>query len=195
MNRIVQAAAAEFMRCGFAGTTTAAIARKADVTEAQLFRYFGSKSNLFRESVFKPIDQHLQNFTNEHPPDFGEAAAVRRMTNLYTTELQRFISAHSEMFTSLVVAQTYDSAAGHGVSQINSLRTFFDHAASLMRARLKGTPKVDPDLLVRVTFGAVLANVMFRDWIFPPGLANDEQITAAVNAFVMEGVGANSTKD
>src|SRR6516165_1028616 len=58
LNRIVQAATAEVKRSGYAGTTTAAIAAKADVTEAQLFRYFGSKSNLFRETIFEPIDRH-----------------------------------------------------------------------------------------------------------------------------------------
>jgi AcrR family transcriptional regulator len=54
--RILKAAAAEFRRAGYIGATTAAIAQKADVTEAQLFRYFGSKSNLFREAIFRPLD-------------------------------------------------------------------------------------------------------------------------------------------
>ena len=38
MNRIVKAATREFGRHGFAGATTAAIARNADVTETQLFQ-------------------------------------------------------------------------------------------------------------------------------------------------------------
>lgn len=32
---------------------------------------------------------------------------------------------------------------------------------------------------------------MFKDWIFPPGLTSDSQITAAVNDFIKEGVQAN----
>jgi len=126
LNRILQAAAEEFKRYGFAGATTAAIARKADVTEAQLFRYFGSKSSLFRETIFKPLDWHLSNFVNEHLGELGKEANIRAMTTLYTTELQRFISKHSQMLTSLVVAQTYDSGSAHGVGEADSLRTFFD---------------------------------------------------------------------
>jgi hypothetical protein len=47
---------------------------------------------------------------------------------------------------------------------------------------------------VRVSFVAVLACVMFKDWIFPPGMASDEEITAAINDFVMEGIRVNFDK-
>lgn len=195
LNRIVRAATGEFQRRGFAGTTTAAIARKADVTEAQLFRYFGSKSNLFRETVFKPLDQHFLQFIETHLPDGEDAADLLKRTRLYTTELQRFIGENSQMFASLVVAQTYDAGTTHGVGQINSLSAYFDRAASMMSKRLKGQPRVDPRLLVRLAFASVLASVMFRDWIFPSGLARDEDIDAATIEFMLEGIGTNSSHD
>jgi AcrR family transcriptional regulator len=195
LNRIVQAAGEEFKRNGYAGTTTATIARKADVTEAQLFRYFGSKSNLFRDTIFKPIDQHFLNFTNRESAESGKVAGSRELTARYTSELQHFIRENSRMLTSLVVAQTYDSGTAHGVGGIDSLETFFSHTASTMSKRLKKKPKVDPRLLVRLTFVSVLASVMFRDWIFPPGLASDEEIEAAINEFVMEGISVNSGDD
>jgi len=190
LNRIVQAAREEFNRSGFAGATTAAIARKAEVTEAQLFRYFGSKSNLFRETIFKPVDQHFIRFINRHLPEMHNAGSVAERTDLYATELQSFISENSAMLASLALAQTYDAGAAQ-VTGINSLHTYFDRAATLMTARLKDRAKVDPRLTVRVTFGAVLASVMFREWLFPPGLASDEDIKAAVNDFIKEGVRSN----
>ncbi len=192
LGRIVQAASDEFKRRGFAGTTTATIARKADVTEAQLFRYFGSKSNLFRETIFKPINQHFQSFINAHMPD-GSQEMRRELSRQYILELQRFIAEHSEMLTSLVVAQTYDEGTAHGVGQIDSVRTYFERGTAAMNMRLKGSKAwVDPKLLVRVTFVTVLGCVMFKDWIFPRGLASDDEINSAVNAFIVEGIGANS---
>jgi AcrR family transcriptional regulator len=187
--RIVQAAREAFQRSGFAGATTAAIARNADVTEAQLFRYFGSKANLFRETIFKPIDQHFLRFLTQHMPQIRKAASVAAMTDLYATELQRFIRENSGILASLVVAQTYES--GTAQPAIDSLHTYFDRCAALMSERLKGRTKVDPRLTVRVVFGAVLASVMFKDWIFPPGLATEADITAAVNDFIKEGSHAN----
>jgi AcrR family transcriptional regulator len=194
LNRIVQAATEEFKRNGYTGTTTAQVARKADVTEAQLFRYFGSKSNLFRETIFKPIDRHFLNFINKHPPVRQPGTSARAMTTLYTTELQRFISEHSEMLTSLLVAQTYESPDQQAASGINSLRAYFDHGAAMMRARIEGKPRVNPDLLVRVTFVTVLASIMFKSWVFPGNLASDEEITSAINDFVMDGINANSRR-
>lgn len=189
-NRILQAAGDEFRRCGFSGATTAAIARQADVTEAQLFRYFGSKAELFREAIFKPLDEQLSNFVATHlQPDSAES--VREQSALYIDELQRFVSENSEMLTSLIVAQTYDHATAQGVSAIASLGEYFDRGAAAMTARLVGPAKVPPPLMVRVSFAAVLACTMFKDWIFPPGLADEAEIHAAVKDFVREGIGAN----
>lgn len=189
-NRILLAAGEEFRRSGYAGATTAAIARQAEVTEAQLFRYFASKAELFRETIFKPLDQQLSNFVSTHMLDEG-AESVRENSALYIDELQRFISENSEMLTSLVVAQAYDAGSAQGVSAIGSLDEYFARGASVMSQRLKGDYKVAPKLMVRVSFAAVLACVMFKDWIFPPGLASEEEIRAAINDFVREGIGAN----
>jgi AcrR family transcriptional regulator len=194
LNRIVQAAAVEFKRCGYAGTTTAAIARKAQVTEAQLFRYFESKSYLFRETIFKPLDQHFLKFVNKHMPNFNEAASVREMTRRYTLELQRFIGEHAEVLKSVVVAQRHDPATLQGAAEIDSLRAYFDRCASITSERIKVRPRIDPRLTVRVSFVAVLGCVLFKDWIFPSRLANEQEITAAIGDFVMGGVAASSSK-
>jgi AcrR family transcriptional regulator len=187
LNRIVQAAAEEFRRRGFTGATTAAIARRAEVTEAQLFRYFGSKSNLFRETIFKPLDQHFLGFVGKHALGARGAGASRRMANLYTTELQGFIRENSSMLRS-VIAQMYESGSPQGLAEIKSLGAFFDHGAAIRAKRTKGKPKTDPRLTVRISFVTVLACVLFRDWIFPSGLASDKDIEAAINTFVIEAI-------
>lgn len=191
MNRILQAAAEEFKRVGYTGATTAAIARKAGVTEAQLYRYFGSKSDLFRETIFKPLDEQLLSFTDEHVPDRDDISSYRSQSALYIEQLQRFIGENVDMITSLIVAQTYEPDAAHGVAAISSLGKYFERGASIMTSTAGGEPEVDPKLMVRVSFAAVLACVMFKDWIFPPGLASDEEIKAATNAFVLEGISVN----
>jgi hypothetical protein len=98
------------------------------------------------------------------------------------------------MLTSLLVAQTYESPDQQAASGINSLRAYFDHGAAMMRARIKGKPRVNPDLLVRVTFVTVLASIMFKSWVFPGNLASDEEITSAINDFVMDGINTNSRR-
>lgn len=192
LNRIVQAATGEFKRYGFAGATTASIARKAEVTEAQLFRYFGSKSNLFRETIFKPLDQLLSNFIDRHLQSESRAPLqVMADLNTYVEEFQQFITEHAGMLTSLVVAQIYDHGDAQGVGEINSLRTFFERGSTELTITLGDDAQVDPRLLVRLSFVTVLAAILFRNWIFPPALADEKDIRDAINHFIMHGFGMN----
>ena len=189
--RIVRAASAEFSRHGFAGTTTASVARKADVTEAQLFRYFGSKANLFRETIFKPLDRHFLKFIKQNLIDLEKDASIKAVTHRYTAQLQRFIAKHSGALASMALAQTYDSSPAGNTSQIESLRTYFDHCVAITSARMPVNPKINLELLVRVSFVSVLGCVLFKDWVFPPDVGADEEITAAVSDFVLAGIAAS----
>jgi AcrR family transcriptional regulator len=192
MDRLINAAADEFKRSGFAGATTAAIARNAEVSEAQLFRYFGSKTDLFREAIFKPLNEHFFEFNAKHLAAVAGPGDIGHRRRLYITELQRFIGEHSKMLMSLLVAETYAPGSTQGVGGIDSLQTYFGRGAAMMSGRIDKDPKVDPRLMVRVSFAAVLGCVMFKDLIFPPGLASDDEISAAIIDFLIDGISANS---
>jgi AcrR family transcriptional regulator len=192
MNRIVNAATREFARHGFAGATTAAIARSADVTETQLFRYFDSKAKLFHETIFKPLDEHFERFNDQHPTD-SRSPHLRENAYLYISQLQSFIGEHAEMLKSLIVAQVYDDDIAQSMRQIGSLDRYFSRGEAVMM-KTSRQPRVDPKLLVRVSFFAVLAAVIFKNWIFPPGMASDAEIRDAINDFVWEGASINLKK-
>jgi hypothetical protein len=36
--------------------------------------------------------------------------------------------------------------------------------------------------------------MLFKDWIFPDGLASDQEISEALKAFVMDGIDANGDR-
>ncbi len=192
MERLVTAAREEFKRSGFVGATTATIARNAEVTEAQLFRYFDSKADLFREAVFEPLNKHFSEFSAQHPTDTQAVENIRENARLYIAELQQFLDEHSKLLLSLVVAQLFTSGSLQGVGEIESLRHYFERGAATMSSRVEKNPRVDPKLLVRVSFAAVLGCVLFKDWIFPEGLAGDEEIKSAVIDFVIDGISINT---
>lgn len=188
--RIVAAATEAFRTQSYAEATTASIARRAEVTEAQLFRSFGSKANLFRETTFKALEQHFQDFMNRYMPDGRRPDAFGEMGGSYTTDLQRFIRENMGMITAVVAAQLAERGAAPA-GEVKSLTPYFERGASILSMWTGDAPKVAPELMVRVSFAAVLASVLFKDWLFPPGLASDEAIGAAINDFVMEGLSAN----
>ena len=195
VDRILRAAADEFGTCGFSGATTATIARNAEVTQAQLFRHFASKTDLFREAIFKPLDQHFLGFQSRLLTDAIGTATPRDQSLLYITELQQFLGEHSKMLLSLVVAQTYQPGDTQGMSEIDSVQTYFARGAALMRSRTVASPKVNPDLMVRVSFAAVLACIVFKQWLFPAGMASENEIRAAINHFVLDGINANPIRN
>jgi AcrR family transcriptional regulator len=192
MDRLMQAAGAEFKRHGYGGATTAAIARRANVTEAQLFRYFSSKAELFRAAVFQPLNNHFIEFNARHQAAVDRVNSDTDMAHLYIAELQHFIAQHSQLLLSLVVAQTYTPRSTRGVAGIDSLEAYFKRGAAMMTRRMAATPRVDPRLMVRVSFAAVLACVVFKDWLFPRGLASEAEISAAIQDFVLDGINANT---
>lgn len=196
MERLVTAAREEFKRSGYVGATTAVIARNAEVTEAQLFRYFDSKADLFREAVFEPLDKHFSEFNARYPAIAVNDENIREHARLYITELQQFLDEHSKLLLSLVVSQLFTSGGvqgtnGQGVGEIESLRHYFERGAATMSNRVETNAPVDPKLLVRVSFAAVLGCVLFKDWIFPKGLASEKDISSAIIDFVIDGISVN----
>lgn len=189
--RLLLAAREAFRQFGFVGATTAAIARSAEVTEAQLFRYFPSKADLFREAVFEPLSNHIAEFNERHPIGVADIGDFRQQTHLYIDELRQFLDEHSKLLLSLIVAQLFTSGSMKGVAEIDSLRHYFEQGAALMSKRVSRNAKVDPQLLVRVSFAAVLGCVIFKDWIFPPGFDDEKAISAAIVDFVIDGIRVN----
>jgi AcrR family transcriptional regulator len=190
-DRILEAAAEEFELSGYSGATTAAIARRAEVTEAQIFRFHASKQDLFRAAIFTPLNRHFADFQARTVADPEAGRDGHDLARAYIGELQEFMARHSRMFLSLVVANAYSPGATGGIDALDGLQAYFDKGKAMMTARVGESPRVSPELMVRVSFAAVLANLMFRDWLFPPGLAGEDEIREAIAAFVIEGIEAN----
>jgi len=195
MDLILAAAEAEFKQNGFTLATTAAIAARADVTEAQLFRYFGSKAELFREAIFKPLNRHFDAFHARLANAPMTEASFREQARDYIRDLQAFLGDHARMFLSLMVAQTFSPDSFGESGGIDSLSSYFDRGATTMASRvdMAGVPaRVEPRLMVRVSFAAVLGCILFNDWMFPPGSAKEDEISAAIIDFVLDGIAANA---
>ena len=185
---LVAAAREEFGRCGYMGATTAAIARKADVTETQLFRHFPSKADLFRAAVFEPLAEHFEQFNLRHPIPTGADAGDRELAHLYVGELQELLDEHSKLLLSLVVAQIFQTGDLKHFDPVDSLEEYFTVGAKLMSHRLDKASGVEPELLARVSFAGLMGCVLFKDWFIPPGLGSEKQVNSAVVKFMLEGI-------
>lgn len=177
---ILDAARAEFDERGPSGATTAAIARRAGVTEAQLFRYYPTKAALFREAVFRALNAHFTQFRDAQQPF---AVADRRAAADYIAELTAFLRANRQLMVALLTSQAF--AGGEDSGPIEALSDYFAAGAA---ARTQRFGEADHHLAVRVSFAAALGAVVFHDWLFPPGTASDDAISKAYTDFILNGL-------
>lgn len=192
IDRIIDAAFLEFGENGYSSTTTAAIARRAEVAEALIFTHFGSKATLFRKAVFKPLDDHFSNFIATHTFEEGDEAGRLKESRAFVSDLARFIRQHSGMFKSLVVNDAY-ARDGDGASGMRGLQDYFEKMSAIEEVKLIGRPRVPPRLISRISFASILACILFDDWLFPEGVA-DEEVHEALCDFIMEGLNVNPGK-
>ncbi len=187
--RLLRASREEFEICGYSEARTAAIAKRAKVTEAQLFRYFPSKSDLFRNAVFEPLNEHFSIFIEQHLSKQEEGASFREVERLYTAEFQQFLDKNARLLLSALVAETYSPDHNTGLGGIDSLQTYFERAAAMMSKRLGDDAELDPAIMVRVCFAATLGCVLFKDWLFSGTGKDREQVDRAITEFILDGVG------
>jgi AcrR family transcriptional regulator len=187
VDRIVDAASTEFGENGYAQTTTAAIARRADVAEALIFNHFGNKANLFRKAVFKPLDDHFSNFvaTHSHFDDTDRA----RESRAFVSDLVTFVRQRSGIFKSLVVNEAFASDEGSGA--LRGLQDYFDKMSAIEEARMVEPQKVPPRLISRLSFAAILGYILCEQWLIPDAMASDKEVHEAMCDFIMEGLSIN----
>jgi AcrR family transcriptional regulator len=189
---LIEAACDEFEHNGYAGAKTAAIARKAGVAEALIFSNFGSKAKLFQDAVFKPLNRQFLDFRAAHGVNAVDKKAMEDGARRYIEELQSFVERHSRTLMSLFVAQLYAPEKLGSLSHIQGLHDYFARASAMATDRLVAAPRIHPRLMSRVSFATIMACIIFRDLLFPKGLATPKEIRAAISDFVMHGLSANA---
>lgn len=192
VDRILEAAFKEFGDKGYSNTTTAAIARRADVAEALIFNHFETKANLYRRAVFKPLDNHFSRFINSHHSYDGPNSA-ENLTEVreFVSDLIGFVRGNSDIFKSLVVNEAYQDGDNDS-SGLRGLQDYFNKMASLEESRLWQRAKVSPHVISRLSFAAILGAIVFDDWLFPVGITSEREIHEGLCDFVMEGLGTNA---
>lgn len=194
LDRLVDAACEEFESNGYTRSKTATIAKKAGVSETLLFKHFGSKANLFHDTIFNPFNQHFAEFKASHPIAEGDSEGRLEITRQYIGEVQEFFSKHSGMLMLLITSQSYESDEVKGIDNIKGLHDYLSTTAKMIESRLEESPDMDPLLTACISFSTIMSCILFKDWLFPKGAADDRTINEAITNFVLGGVNANLIK-
>lgn len=89
---IIKAAREEFAVAGYEGTRVRAIAERAGVNDAMLYRHFKGKEHLFEAAVAEPIEEAVSSIVNRPmpplPPDAGTEEMRERSIAFYVDLLE-----------------------------------------------------------------------------------------------------------
>jgi len=180
VERIIEVASREFRENGFENAKTKIIAEKADVTEAQLFRYFSTKQDLFMVSIFKPLEDDVNVMSGNR----GESAPKIN----YVEMLNQFLDKNANNIALLAYQNYYKDEGDHGDIYNGPLRRYFDFGCELLNERPRQDIRMKPEILVRVSFIARLGCVLFKDMVFPPDIADNNEIRRAIDKFIVDGI-------
>lgn len=179
-----------FAERGYARTTTKDIALRAQSSEVLLFRYFQSKANLFREAVVDPFDNILKDFLAEQTRYVGDEPFAGSQE--FVHRLFDVVSAHKNVLLALVSTRLYETGAPEELVTAGGFKEYFNVAVDRIETELGQMgvePAIAPHISSRISFIAVVATALFRDWIFTDVNIDPERVIVALNQFIISGMG------
>ena len=192
---LLDAAVEEFAAHGYDGARTATIAQRAGVVEPLLFKYFGSKANLFQRSIFENLDRNYNRFVETHAAVAEGGDSWSGQAREYASQQQDFLRKNARMFLSLILHESFDTEGKEGPVELSGLQEFLDKMSRFAANRLDGRADADPNLIARISFASLLACALFQDWLFPAGIADEQKIKSAVIDFVLKGADVHPTDE
>jgi AcrR family transcriptional regulator len=157
---LLDAARSLFAAKGYAGAATRDIAHEAGVSEALLFRHFGTKAQLFERAVIDPI--------NEFISEYVEQWTARPVTHAYVDGFYRLLLEHRDLVLALITAQAYEAIDEvDGASPVSRLLDQLE-AVPGREAEQRGFT-FDVQIATRLVVGMVMAMALLDKWMFPPG--------------------------
>lgn len=157
-----------FAERGFKGTSTRDIAERAGVSEVMIFRHFGTKANLFQESVVEPFTSFMQRYIDDyHSREHGKLSPEEEGRALYTG-LFEVLRAEREALLALMAARQFDDLPDTASAEVE---VAFSQVLALIEEVVATEAEerhfTDFDLVptVRVMFSMVLSAALHGDWM------------------------------
>jgi AcrR family transcriptional regulator len=170
---ILAAAQDEFSEHGYARTTTRAIAGRAGVAEALLFRQFGSKAALFSEVVFGPMRAFMLEW-EKFDAEAGDKHDTEALAKRFVGGLYDLLRTNRGLMVTYFATQVFEPEV---LDEPGDIPTFLeviglmDHMSEKRAAtdkqvsrRTKVTAKVR--VHERINIGSVIAAALFDDLLF-----------------------------
>jgi AcrR family transcriptional regulator len=185
---LLEAAEEMFSGHGYDYCSTKAIAERAGVAEALLFRHFGSKAGLFREAIVDPMVLAMREFF-EQWSGYDDSHTAEDPVREFVETFYGALSRRRGSALALTAASNYSSdvVEDAGAPLADALQAVQQIVAQ--EAERFGYEGLNVPITVRVGVGSVLAASVFRNWLFGHGAdVSDENVIRDLEALMAHGV-------
>lgn len=169
-----------FSANGYAGTSTRQIADQAGVSEALLFRHFGTKAKLFELAMLDPFNEFVSDFMDIWRSQLSNPIPTAVLFRKFMTSLYEMMREHRQLFLALISAQAFDEDAVDDGTTDSELTRQIDRFSEFVEAEATTRPSghLDHRVTFRAIVGMVIALSVLDEWLLPTGdrRPNDEHI-------------------
>ncbi len=178
-----------FVEDGYQGASLRQIAIRADTTQAVLYRYFPSKSDLFEESILRPFEVFVSHLVADWRNSTVPALSTHDLISGFTRSLYDFAATHRGLIMTLLAADAHGEGSATE-TKISFVRTIADVVErALEDAATRGWADIDVEVAVPVTMAMIIATAVLTDWIFPATpRPNRERILAELTRYEIRAI-------
>jgi AcrR family transcriptional regulator len=212
---ILDAAAAEFARAGFAAANINRIAEIAEVSVGSLYKYFGSKENCFLavlEEGFRELETTLGEVLERTDPPLAKIESILRLIPRHSRQHQSVVRLYNELtgegLTPAVAefCHRFETLSARAYTQlvheIQAAQAARAAAPAAVRGRLGSADAADPidpavaaycldNLFMMLQFGYACDYFALRRRLYlgEPAADNDEYVVNQTLRFIRGGLG------
>jgi AcrR family transcriptional regulator len=190
---LLGAARSTFAARGYARASTRDIADAAGVSEALLFRHFGTKANLFERAILDPFHGFMDGYVDGRPGDITDVPPPPEVPSRdYVAPLYDLLSQNRELVMALLAARAYEI----DLAATPELSDALDRLQAVVELELaqRGLEGVDVPVTIRVTFAMIVSLAVFEDWLFPcDNRPSKDRIVDEMVRFMVHGLARDRT--
>jgi len=161
--RVLESAEELFATRGYSGTTTKEIARRAETTEAQIFRVFTSKEELFNAAIMAPFETFMARYADEWLPDPTRGTPQEALRE-FAEDLYALVSEHRQVFSAIVT----NGLVGPQIQPV------FHRLEQVSDAiRVEYGLQWDTPIAARAIVAMISTMAIFEDLLYPPNQRPD----------------------
>lgn len=146
-DKILKASQTVFIKHGYLGTSTKAIAQEADVSEMTLFRKFNSKQNLFETMIKTTLVKHLAGLFEETVENDLKTFVKTVLHNRLET-----VSRHCDLVRMII----QESIQGRIPEELNFITVMSNHLSETIQTYQKQDTRVNGESLSTIILGILL---------------------------------------